>query len=602
MAETDQRRILVIEDEELIRSVIVAFVTTANFHVIEAANGAEGLKLAKEHVPDMILCDINMPKMDGFRVLAELRREPITAGIPFIFLTGQGEKPDIRRGMNFGADDYLTKPFTRAELLRAIDARLSKKLAITQQFDHQLREAEEKLQHVMHHDSLTNLPNRLSLREQLNQMLFLGSQKHVALLAIGIDRFERINESMGFPHNDALLKLVAERLSQSLTPKDMLARLQAEQFAIILSGVNEQEAAAKVARKILDKISETYLVNGLQISLTASVGITMYPSDGMNIDHLIKYAEAAMNHVKRQGGNAFEFYTSQLHSLSADQIQLESSLRHALERNQLEIYYQPVLDLSSGKMVSAEALVRWHHPERGLVSPAEFIPLAEETDLILTIGEWVIKNACAQLHEWQGKGFNELGMGVNVSSKLFNQPQMTTHLSHFLTEHQLKSNSVSLEVTESILMKDIPYAIATMNVLRRTGFRMCVDDFGTGYSSLSYLTRFSFDVLKIDRIFIRDISEDSKNAAITIAIIDMAHSLKLEVVAEGVETAQELAFLRAHGCDKMQGFLFSPPVPAKEFERLLTSGVTLVTSKQKAENPPQAAAGNARRRAVSEGD
>jgi diguanylate cyclase len=573
--ETPPQRILVIEDQELVRSVIVAFIATAKFQVLEAADGMTGVQIAKERLPDLILCDVEMPKMDGFRVLVELRKNPDTAKIPFIFLTGRGERPDVRKGMNLGADDYLTKPFTRVELLRAIDARLLKRASMADHFDQQVREAEEKLKHAMEHDHLTDLPNRLFLREQLNEILFYGSQKPVTILAIGLDRYQRINEMLGYPANHQLLKHVAERLSECVGKGDTLARLQEDEFAIIFAQVTEREEATRMAQQILKKISEVYVVDGLEVFVTASVGAVMYPQDGTNIDYLIKYAEAAMNHVRKQGGNAFEFYATKIHELSSDQLALEASLRHALKRNQFEIYYQPVVSLSSGIISGAEALIRWHHPERGLVGPLDFIPLAEESDLIVSIGDWVLDTACRQATQWQKLGYPDFLIAVNISGKLFEQQNLSSKLQEALRQSGLSCNYLTLELTESMLMKDVPSSLLTMNELKELGVRISVDDFGTGYSSLSYLTRFPFDILKIDRSFLRDLTINTKNDAVTVAIIEMAHALKLEVIAEGVETPNELNFLKKNKCDRMQGYLFSPPVPVAEFQSLLTSGKSL---------------------------
>lgn len=570
------KKILVIDDEEEVRSILVALLEAAEFDVVQAGNGLTGVRLAREHLPDLILCDVNMPKLDGYGVLKDLREDPATTAIPFIFLSGRGEREEMRFGMDLGADDYLSKPFRRTELLRAIDARLAKQAALTRHFDSELKLAEEKLNYALHYDGLTGLPNRLTLRERLNQVfLQTPGKQQVAILSFGLDRFKRINETMGYAAGDALLRIVAERLMRCISPKDTVARLNADQFAMILAGITHKEAVEGVARTILDSLSEPFVIEGAGIFTTASIGITLYPSDGLDIDHLIKNAEAAMHDAKQHGGNGFKFYSTEIQTVSAAELALEANLRYALERKELSISYQPQVSLQTGAILGAEALVRWHHPEKGLIGPSQFVPIAEKSGLIVQIGEWVLQNACLQVKKWQEAGYYPFTISVNLTGHHFSQKNLGDRLVQILRETGLEPASLDIELTESILMQDVHTAISMLTELKRMGIQISIDDFGTGYSSLSYLKRFPFDTLKIDQSFIRNVSSDDKNAVITMAIIEIAHNLNLKVIAEGVETESELSFLFRNRCDAIQGYLFSRPVPVNEFEALLTSGKRL---------------------------
>lgn len=570
------KKILIIDDEEEVRSILVALLEAAEFEVFQAANGLSGVRLAREHFPDLILCDVNMPRLDGYGVLKELREDPSTTAIPFIFLSGKGEREEMRFGMDLGADDYLSKPFRRTELLRAIDARLAKQAALIRHFDSELKLAEEKLNYALHYDALTGLPNRLTLRERLNQVcLQTPAKQNVAILSFGLDRFKRINETMGYAAGDALLRLVAERIMRCISSRDTAARLNADQFAMILAGITHKGAIEDLARSLLEAVSEPFNIEGSDIFTTASIGVTFYPTDGSDIDHLIKNAEAAMHHAKEQGGNSFKLYSAEIQKMSAAEMALEASLRHALEQGQLSISYQPQVSLNTGAILGAEALVRWHHPEKGLIPPSQFVPIAEKSGLIVQIGEWVLRNACLQAKKWQDAGHNPFTISVNLTGHHFSQKNLGDRLVQILRETALEPTSLDIELTESILMKDVHTAISMLSELKRLGIQISIDDFGTGYSSLSYLKRFPFDTLKIDQSFIRNVSSDDKNAVLTTAIIEIAHNLNLKVIAEGVETQSELSFLFRNRCDAIQGYLFSRPVPAVEFEPMLTSGKTL---------------------------
>ena len=585
-------KILVIEDEEFVRENIIDLLEAEGFEVIAAENGQIGIALAKDMIPDLILCDVMMPGLDGYGVLSMMRQDSFMASIPFIFLTAKAAKADFRQGMELGADDYITKPFTRAELLGAITSRLKKQAALEQRYHTELQQAKDQLNYLIHYDSLTNLPNRLSLRERFKQVQPTDSstEKFISVLSLGLDRFNQINDNLGHSVGEILLKAVAERITACVGSLNIVARLTTDQFAIILSSNHRQNAYPKtdscpitqykkevgnLAQTLLKSLTQTFELKGQELFITASIGIALYPRDGTEIEQLLERANKALTQAKQQGGDQYQFYSATFNIGSSDRIALQSSLRHALERQELLVYYQPHVSLKTGQIVGAEALVRWQHPERGLVSPDKFIPIAEETGLIVPIGEWVLRTACQQTKIWQDDGFSALRIAVNLSSRQFSQIDLRHQLVSILIETGLDPKYIELELTESMLVQNTDVAIRRLNALKSLGVEIAIDDFGTGYSSLSYLQQFPFDILKIDRCFIRNITENPSNYAITKAIIEMAKTLKLKLVAEGVETESELAFVCQNQCDGMQGYFFSRPLPTHEFEQLLHSNKRL---------------------------
>ncbi len=564
--------ILVIEDERAVRENIIELLNIEGFDPIGAENGDIGVRLALEHVPDLIVCDVMMPKVDGYGVLKALRSQPMTATIPFIFLTAKAAKEDWRQAMKLGADDYLTKPFSRAELLDAIATRLEKQAAQREHYQTTaINQVATTLNSLDCYDSLTKLPNRRWLREQLHHSLppADNNQQVVPFLCLGLDRFNRINDNMGFAFGDLVLCSVAERIKNCVIENDIVVRLNNDQFAIILRSINQKKDAANFAQLILDVLAKPFNLNGYEIFITASIGISFYPSDSDDIDNLIKQTSAAIHDAKRKGGNNYQFYTKEINIVISEPLALENDLRYALEREQLNLYYQPQLDLRTEQIVGVEALIRWHHPKRGMVSPGIFIPLAEEIGLIIPIGEWVLRTACAQAKAWQVAGHTSLKVSVNLSVYQLNDPNLIKKICDVLNQTDFQPNCLELELTESILVQNPEAVSAIFLKLKELGVKISIDDFGTGYSSLGYLQQFTFDTLKIDQCFIRGLHKNDTNAAITKALIQMAKSLNLEVISEGVETEAEEAFLRQHQCDIIQGYWFSRPLPVEELSKLL---------------------------------
>ncbi len=430
---------------------------------------------------------------------------------------------------------------------------------------------EERIHYLANFDPLTGLPNRTQLNDHLKYALSLAkrSNGHLALMFLDLDHFKDINDSLGHSIGDALLIELAKRLRLVLRTEDTVTRLGGDEFILLLPGV-DAIGAAHVAQKLLDAIAESYWIELYDLALTASIGIALYPADGVDLETLSKSADAAMYRAKQEGRQCYRFFTQEMQERSARNLQLVNALHHALERNQLRVYYQPQVAMRDGRIIGAEALLRWQHPELGMVSPAEFIPVAEGSGLILPIGEWVLRCAVRQAKAWIADGFGPLIMAVNLSAVQFRHPDLPELVTRILDEEGLPPEYLELELTEGVAMHNPQGVIAVMNNLHERGVRMSIDDFGTGYSSLSYLKKFKVYKLKIDQSFVRDISTDPEDKAIVSSIISLAKGLGLQTIAEGVETAGQLAFLREQGCDEMQGYLFSKPVPVEQFEALLT--------------------------------
>lgn len=565
------KKILVIEDTDPIRDSLIEMLRLEGFEVIGAANGQIGLQVAQEHQPDLILCDIMMPDLTGYNVLTALQANPLTATIPFIFLTAKADHLDVRYGMELGADDYLTKPCTSSELVRAITARLEKQEVLQNHYGVLLQNTNEQLNQVLYYDGLTQLPNRFLLQKTFQEKIVnkFDSKSLIPLFIIGIDRFNRINDNLGYTLGNLLLEAVADRLKDCIGDCNFLAYLGGDRFAVLLTHPSHRQAMAQVAENLLEAINQPFLLSSQEIFVTASLGIVCYNRDAHDLDKLLQLGGRAMAFAKQQGGNQYKFYTGAVQLGSLDQLALETSLRYALERQEFTVYYQPQISLKTGQVVGAEALIRWYHPERGFIPPNKFIPIAEETGLILSIGEWVLETACYQVRKWQNMGFPQLRMAVNLSPRQFGQVNLRQKLVDLLLETGLKPELLELELTETLIVQTPELAAKILSGLRALGVRIALDDFGTGCSSLSYLERFQFDTLKIDRCFVQKVAIDAKKQLITKSIIDMAHQLKFKVVGEGIETVEDLRFLCENQCDEAQGYFLSLPLATEAFQDLL---------------------------------
>jgi len=692
-------RILVVDDDGVMRRLVWATLTRAGFHVDEARDGRDALGAMSTQLPDLVLMDVSMPVMDGFAACAELRKLPGGGRVPVIMVTGLDDVQSIERAFEVGATDFITKPINwpilahrvrymlrassaindlkqnqrrlsnaqrigemgdwewdvrqdriiaseqawrifgqggaqramqHAEFLAAVHpedierVRQACERAIingdafaiehrivqcdgTLRYVHQQveviarddvgravhlagavhditrrKEAEEQVRRLAYFDPLTGLPNRLLFTEQLHKAIAYAERhgQQVAIMFIDLDHFKRVNDTLGHGAGDELLKVVSARLASSIRAFDSIghgadeasansiARLGGDEFIVMLGNVS-QEATAGVARRLVAALTQPVAVQSTELYVSGSVGVAMYPGDGTDIDTLLMNADTAMYRAKEAGRGGFQFYDRSMNARALDRLIMETMLRRALDRSEFVLYYQPRIDLATGKIVGAEALIRWQHPERGLVAPIEFIRLSEQTGLVIPIGEWAIDAACRQSAAWRAAGLSPVRVSVNLAATHLRERGLPDLVACALREHALPPTSLEVEVTESVLMIDPELCVETARRLHDLGVGLSIDDFGTGYASLSYLRRLPITSLKIDQSFVRDLMADPDDAAIITAIIAMAHNLKLRVVAEGVETEAQWAFLKAHCCDEFQGFLVSGPVEASEFARLL---------------------------------
>jgi diguanylate cyclase (GGDEF)-like protein/PAS domain S-box-containing protein len=435
----------------------------------------------------------------------------------------------------------------------------------------QNKQAQEKLNHLAYHDALTDLPNQVLFKDRLKQAIAYSrrSDQTHAVLLLNLDRFKTVNDSLGYTAGDRLLQSVAQRLTGCVRESDTVARFGSDEFAILLTQIARPQDAANAARAIKEVLDQAFIFDEQEVFISTSIGISLYPHDDRDTAGLLKSAGAALQRAKVEGGNNYQFYTAGGTTRALKQLVLESNLRGALDRSEFVVHYQPQVTIPDFHLVGMEALVRWRHPSLGLLYPSEFVPLAEDSGLILALGEWVMRDACLQNKAWQDAGLAPMRLSVNFSARQFQQPSFISSVAEILKETNLDPRWLEFEITESSIMKEPEQAIEKLHELKLMGIRVAIDDFGTGYSSLNYLKRFPIDTLKIDKTFVADVCKDPHDTAIVRAIITLGHALDLTVIAEGVETQEQLRYLSSLGCDVVQGFLFSKSLPAPVFEELL---------------------------------
>jgi diguanylate cyclase (GGDEF)-like protein/PAS domain S-box-containing protein len=446
----------------------------------------------------------------------------------------------------------------------------------------------QEIAHTAEHDFLTGLPNRILLNDRIGHAIAAAKRhsEQVAVLFLDVDGFKHINDSLGHTVGDKLLQSISQRLLECVRGGDTVSRQGGDEFVVLLSELAQPRAAALMAGRMLQAVAASHLVDAHELHVTTSIGVSVYPDDGLNAETLIKNADTAMYQAKENGRQSYQFFTPSMNARAVERQSIEECLRRALERQEFALHYQPRIDMQTGAITGAEALLRWTHPLRGAVPPADFIPIAEDCGLIVPIGNWVLRQACEQARAWAVAGLPAISMAVNVSAMEFQNEGFLEGLFRILGESRLDPRLLELELTESVLMKRVESTVALLHAVRNSGVKVALDDFGTGYSSLSYLRRFPLDSLKIDRSFVQQLAGGADDAAIVIAVISMARSLRLRVVAEGVETLQELEFLCAHQCDEVQGYYFSRPVPAAQFAKLLATGIPAATRAALLRNSP----------------
>jgi diguanylate cyclase (GGDEF)-like protein len=593
-SQTDRPRVLIVDDELPICNIL-SEALKGNYDCHTASSAEEGLDHLRRDRFAVVISDINMNGVTGLELVPQILA--VAPDTVVIMMSGAQTLENAVAALRVGAFDYLVKPFdlrlVEAAVRRGVEyyeLRVSKRqyetqlevkvqertaalLETTRRLETEIAErnrAEERLNYMSYHDVLTELPNRVLFNDRLGQALSSARRENevIGVLLLSVDRIREINDTLGSACSDQLICNIAERLTSSMREGDTLAYWSSEEFAILFNNLEKAEDTIQISKRLQASLQPPFLVAEEELYVTASIGIALHPLNGRDQTTLMKNAAAALAQAKQKGGNNYQFYTAEMNAAALSRLSMESSLRRALEREEFVVHYQPRIDINTWQIAGAEALIRWNHPERGLVSPAEFIPLAEETGLIAPIGEWVLQRSCNDLKEWSHSA-HAPAVSSNISARQFQDPNFFPMVMSTLDNCGLDPAQLELELTESSIMTNVESAIRTLNALQNSGIKISVDDFGTGFSSLAYLKRLPINVLKIDRSFVHDVSTDPDNAALIMAIIALAHNLRLRVVAEGVESEEQLRFLHLLRCDEIQGFLFSKPLPAADFKQLL---------------------------------
>ncbi len=573
--EPEKSKVLIVDDRPENLLALTEVLSDLELDIIEAKSGIEALSFTLEHDFALILLDVQMPDMDGFETAQLLRGKSETCHIPIIFVTAiSKEQKFVFKGYKAGAVDYLFKPIDE-------DIIISKVRIFVELYQQKklIKEQSYALERLAFYDPLTQLPNRTLFFDRFNQALAIAKRNNsiVALLSMDLDRFKKVNDTLGHDVGDLLLIEVAKRCNGFLRSSDTVARLGGDEFVIILSDNTTSYNTSIVAQKIIDSICEPFLMQNHMCSVGASIGIAVFPSDGENIEELAKNADIAMYHAKKAGRNNYQFYSTELNVNTIEKLALENDLHKAIENNEFILHYQPVYDASTKKIISMEALIRWQHPIKGILAPSDFIPVAEETGYIKKIGVWVTQQVCKQIKIWEKMGMEDLRVAINMSAQQFGQNGEMDSITQLIKDESISPDSIEFELTESSLLQNEEKAALIMHEMKASGIHHSIDDFGTGYSSLKFIKKLPINKIKIDRSFVTNITSNKDDAAIVTAMIAMAHSLKLKVVAEGVETEEQFNYLNSLGCDQIQGFLFSTPLPSEKIEELLLGVNEIVT-------------------------
>ncbi len=573
-AKANNPKILVIDDDDQIRHLLLD-IFKEGYDCWEVSSAEEALLVLAQESFDLVISDINMGGMSGLELIPHVHS--ISPDSIVVMISGQNNIEAAIEALRAGAFDYIMKPFDIRHVEAAVEralkqaALLIEKRRYKDQLEKLLTERTAEVNRLAYYDTLTDLPNRALFKDRLEQAVAVAqrTRKPLGILFISLDQLKKVNDTLGHLPGDQLMKQVAGRLRNCVTESDTVARFGGDEFAVMLTRINRAKDVVEIIGSINDALHPAFDLDGQELFATTSVGVSLFPHDGKESQSLLKNAGSALHRAKKSGGDNYRFYTEDMNSKASKQFALETSLRHAIDNEEFVLHYQPRLAVDSLKITGVEALVRWQHPQLGLLSPAEFIPLAEDNGLILPIGEWVLRAACSQNREWQERGFTPMRVGVNVSARQFHQQQLAETVIQILEETGLAPQYLDLELTESSIMSKAQATIDVLTRLKEKDVTISIDDFGTGFSSLSYLKRLPIDALKIDQSFVRDLTTDPDDAALVMAIVTLAHNLKLQVVAEGVETEEQLRFLQLLRCDEVQGYLFSKPLPADGLEQLL---------------------------------
>jgi diguanylate cyclase (GGDEF)-like protein len=569
-------QLLIIDDEEQIRNLLTDLLGSL-YDCCTASSAEEALAALSERTFDLVISDIDMGRMSGLELVP--RVHSLSPDTVVVMISGNQDIEFAIQALRVGAFDYITKPIdlrhVEASVERALkhSELLKEKRRYKEQLEELLQQRTAEVDWLAYYDTVTQLPNRALFEDRLTQACSIAkSNGHsLGVLFISLDQFKKVNDSLGHAPGDSLLREFAERLKSCISKSDTVARFGNDEFVLLKTQIDDTNDVIETIGSLSQMLKFSFDLPGHELYATASVGVSMFPIDGEDCQTLLKNAGAALYKAKKSGGANYQFFTADMHDLATRRLALETNLRRAIQNEEFLIHYQPRVSVDSLAITGVEALVRWQHPQFGLVSPSEFIPLAEDTGLIVPIGEWVLRQACEQNRRWQDEGFAPIQVAVNISGRQFHDRDLSQTVIRILNESGLAPHHLELELTESSIMQSEEFAANVLTRWRNMGINISIDDFGTGVSSLASLKRLPIGALKIDQSFVRDANTDPDDAAIVMAIITLAHNLRLRVVAEGVETEEQLRFLQLLRCDEIQGYFFSKPLPAETLVSLFDS-------------------------------
>ena len=553
----DEKPIIVLADDDpSIRLMVRHVLESEDYEIVEAEDGLDAIKAVEKQHPALLLLDAVMPGLDGFATCQQLKDRG-HGDVPVIMLTGLDDDESVERAYEVGAIDFITKPIKWAVLKHRVRSVVKRIVA------------ERKVQRLEYRDSLTQLPNRLLFVDRMEQAI-VRAERHretIALMVVDIDDFKLVNDSFGHEAGDKLIKAVGDLLSKSLRRADTVARLGGDEFAIIIENVDGVDDAISIADNLTTLLEHNVRLDDQETFTSASVGIALFPDDGSDASTLLKNADTAMFRAKEQGRRCFQFYKAEMSVNAMERLELENSIRQAIENNELVIHYQPTIDIHNNEISGVEALLRWQHPEKGIIDPDDFLPTAIESGLIVPIGEWMIKTICHQLRVWKESGMENQNISINLSARQFKDQNLLAVFTQAMDEHQIEGSELTIEVTEKTLVTSEGEIEGTLNKLHKMGVLIAVDDFGIGFASLTNLKDLPIDVVKIDEKFISGVPENEQDVAVVTAIAGLTRGLKLKLFAEGIENERQLNMLKGLGCQFAQGFYWSKALPADQYEQ-----------------------------------